>query len=157
MQINGITIPEDTGSIIVNGVDVSCLHVNGEQVWCKDTGPNPPGPISDFSASDNIINRIDMTWSPSTEAERYDIYEGSTLIQSDVTSPYSHLVTGPYTGTFHVKAINTAGSIDSNSDSGTALEAAQPPSTITDFSASDDRYEEILMTWSDADEAESYD
>ena len=83
--------------------------------------PEAPSAIIDFNATDNETAQVTLSWSNATgfPVPTYDIYTGTTLIQSNVTSPYINTYTG--TRDYHIKAINTEGTVSSNTDSGTGL------------------------------------
>ncbi len=129
---------------------VDRLYLGRAFVWPVDS-------IVDFAASDNLREEINFTWTDQNTpaANSYDLYEAGVRIYDDLTNGQTIAAT-PGTATFHIKALYDAGQgIDSNEDSGTALEAYVPPpneapSYISNFQASDTREEEIQFWWSNA-------
>ncbi len=77
-----------------------------------------PSLITNFKASDFSIGQIIMTWSAATNATSYDVYEGTTLRATNVSSGWAWDSLGSKTGTFHVRAINSAGFTNSNTNQG---------------------------------------
>jgi len=142
------------------GSVLNCLYWGDTWLWCR-TGqepppppsPTPPSTISDFSASDNKMNEITMTWSNADgyPTPKYDLYStDSGLIASNVQSGYSLTVTGPHTEVYYVVAINSEGQSTSNQDSGTAIEegACVPPGHISDFYATPHNGSYVTCSWS---------
>jgi len=54
---DGVTIPEDTGEVIIDGTSVDELTMDGVVVWNKYRGPNSPVIIT---ASDTLVAGIDF-------------------------------------------------------------------------------------------------
>lgn len=99
-------------------------------------GSIKPSEITDFAASEAQIGTVTVTWTDSvygTLPITYDVYENNVLVGSDVTSGWVRNVSGG-ARTYFVRATNTLGSIDSNTDIGTSYSA---PSAPSNFSASD--------------------
>ncbi len=87
---------------------------------CKEDLLLPlPGPITNFNSTDIEPGQITHTWAASTDATSYNLYSGTTLIQSNVISP--HIETYVGTRDYHVEAVNTEGVELSNIDSGTGV------------------------------------
>lgn len=107
-----------------------------------------PSQILDFVATVNLIESIRFTWSFASglPTPTYDLYQDGTLLISNVSSGYIAAFPGG-TSTFFIRAINDAGSTDSNTDTGIALSA---PSQITDFVASDTLSQKIKFTWTNS-------
>ena len=75
----------------------------------------------------------------------YNLYSGTTLLASDIHSGYIY----PYVGTqdFFIRSENSAGTTDSNIDSGTGLEIL--PVAITDFVATDTLVGQVQVTFTE--------
>lgn len=106
-----------------------------------NAGAVAPGKITDFSASDTEIHKVTFYFSDTTgyPTPRYDVYEGSTRRVYDATDGSSWSTTSNVNRNFHVKAINSAGTVNSYTDYGRPYVA---PGPMTDeeepnFSASD--------------------
>ena len=114
-----------------------------------------PNKVCNFQASDNIPFMIECTWSQSDGIPdaTYDLLnESGDVLASGVNSPYQLLyqdITENFTGTFKVQSKNSVGSVDSNTDQGTAI-AKSGPGLITDFSATDDECNSITITFTPA-------
>jgi surface protein len=123
----------------------------------KDTGQlytgEPPSHITDFNASDDQPDGVHCTWTNSTgtPTPTYDLYREATAIQTNISSGVidTTAVEGQ-TYTYHVLAKNTNGQDQSNPDDGGVPIPDVPPSTITDFNASDGREDYVQCTWSNA-------
>ena len=115
LTINGSVHP-DGAPLTVGGEQVSEVTVNGGVVWRNNYAPSV---ITDFAAIDGL-EVIVMTFSDADALPiaTYDLYENDVLIATNITSGYSHEVIGTYE--YHVKAVNSIGSTDSNNDTGTA-------------------------------------
>jgi len=115
-----------------------------------------PSAITDFFASEEFFNEIVMTWSDAIGGCQslpiYNLYKGTSLLISDITSPYPYQVTGPFTADFYIRATTEYGSTNSNLDSGTARSESPStsPSEIDDFVASDDEVGKIIVTFSNS-------
>ncbi len=121
----------------------------------SDTGFAKPS-ISDFAASDGSEHSITFTWSMNASVyDSYDLYTGSTLVQSNVTSGLVRDYTSYYSASFFIRARMSDGGttyyIDSNSNTGTASPIADAP---TNFQATDDEIEKIICTWDPSPEAD---
>ena len=108
---------QDISSFMVGSQQVEKINLGDTEVWSNVIVPSA---ITDFVASDLEIDKITVTFTNSVglPIPTYDLYEGITLLVSDITSGYSY-VTDRATVNMHVKAINTAGSTNSNEDEGT--------------------------------------
>jgi len=115
-----------------------------------------PEEITDLTASDDQVASVIIEFTSPSGSARNDLYRNGSLIQSDIQSPYVH-TTPEGTWNFGVRANNLHGHTDSNTDSGTAIEPKEAPIKITDFEASDGLVGVVLMTFSNAYGAESYD
>lgn len=91
-------------------------------------GAAPNSPTS-FNASDTGTTGVTVTWTNSTvgtQPIQYDLYESSALVASDITSGYFHSV-GVGLRTYFVRAHNSIGSADSNSNNGLVGRAPEFP------------------------------
>lgn len=81
-----------------------------------------PSYINDFSASDDIIGSVVVTWTNAigTPTPTYDLYKDNVLVSSDISSGYAYPLTDD-TSTYNVRATNAIGYTDSNTDSGTSI------------------------------------
>lgn len=84
----------------------------------------PPSVIVDFAASDDQIESVIMTFTNATgtPAPTYNLFKGAAEVAVGISSGFVY-PTPPGGGTYHVKAINNAGTVDSNTDSGQSLPA----------------------------------
>jgi len=110
---------------------------------------SPPSGINNLQASDDEVNKITIEWTDSTGSPMpyQTIHKNGQILAAGVRSPYVYDIAGPYTAEFYVNAVNTEGSIDSNSDNGTAIVYTEAPSTINDFEASDDEIDKITFSF----------
>jgi len=110
------------------------------------TSPDAP---SDCVASDTLCNEVEVTWQDNSDNEDgFIIYRDGEPIDTvnANTESYTDDVS-PGTYTYYVKAYNDCGeSSASNSDDGTSLGAPDAPS---DCVASDNRCNEVKVTWDD--------
>ena len=138
-----------TCDIKMNTNDLTEMWFNGVQVYpCWDT----PTTITNFSASDSYCNKITVWFSAAsgTPTPTHDLYEGGTLIASNISNGYEWATTRRNV-TLHVKAINGPGDgiVSSNTNSGSAYYLNAP----TNFSASDSDTSiagKIKFTWTNA-------
>ena len=88
----------------------------------------PPGPITDFQASDDQIFQVQCWWTNATgdPAPAYDLYENGGIVAQNVFSGHAQAA-AEGTRPWHVVARNASGSKASNTDNGTALGEAPPP------------------------------
>ena len=111
----------------------------------------PNTAIYDFSASDNLIKEITITFTdPNTILPiSYELYQDGVRVAQDVVSGDTFdAVAG--TDSYYVRSIYQAGhAFNSNTDLGTALEGIAP-GPITDFQASDDQILQVQSWWTDA-------
>jgi hypothetical protein len=94
------------------------VKVNGTTVWLCDS---PPSAITDFAASEDRTDGVECTWSPADgqPTPTYDLYRDGVLITKGVSSGYLDTSAAEaVTYTYFVRAINTMGETDSNTDSG---------------------------------------
>jgi len=117
---------------------------------------SPPSAITDFTASDDLVNSIQINFTRASQATRHDLYRAGLAYKTKVNDGD---VIPTFSGTwdFYVIASNLLGSTTGNVDSGTAIASNTPPSVITDFTASDDRDNQILIDFSLATDAARYD
>jgi len=107
-------------------------------------GASLPKEITDFSASDNADNSVTVTFTESLN-ESYALYKDGTLVASNINTNYVYGITGPNTSTYYVRATNLIGTVQSNSNSGTA--EGSPAVGVTNFSASDSSTSVITMNF----------
>ncbi len=107
-----------------------------------------PSAITNFNASDNQTGKVIVTFSPASgfPAPTYDLYENGSLVASDIASGYERVVSAGIR-TYYVKAVNSAGAIPSNSNTGLSMSV---PSYISNFNASDNLVGKVTVTWSNA-------
>ena len=121
---------------------VKSIPNNGASEWLSDA-------VTNFNATQIECEQISFNWTNAVEDgfpdATYGIYQGGTLIQDGVTSPYTHNTTDEVPRPYHVKSKNNCAWVDSNTDTG---QAATDPVAITNFAASDGQCEQITMTWS---------
>jgi len=119
ITVNGVTL-NDGDPLLVGGVQAQEVTVNGVSAWKNTVAPSA---ITNFAASDDQNNQVTVTFTAATgiPAPVHDLYENDVLAASAIDSGHVFPKTGPFTGTYHVKAVNVAGTTPSNSDSGTSL------------------------------------
>ncbi len=107
----------------------------------------PPGTVTDFNATDNLNQQIIMSWTDVTGSPipLYDLWDSTGLLVVGIASPFNYTYIG--TENFYLQAYNSEGTTLSNTDSGTGLSTAGAPSNVTDFTASDDEYNQITFNW----------
>jgi len=108
-----------------------------------------PGPITGFTASNNLIKEIKVTWThdqPGNPSPIYDLYDSnSTKVASNITSGYHYSHIGSID--LYVKATNSEGEANSSSDNGEGLQKPNDGQAITGFNATDDKVDLIKVTW----------
>ena len=116
----------------------------------------PPSVITDFMASDNLTEEIQFTFSLAAQASYYSLYKDDILISNSITSgDILSFVPGTYS--FYVVAHNSLGSVPCDPhDQGTAVVRLDEPAYISDFSASDDQFNQVTVTFSLSANATSY-
>jgi len=146
-----------TALLAVGDKPIVAVKLGQYEVWPTEDAPvnAPPNPIDDFSASSNTIDTIKMTFGPAGGFPDpiYNLFENGFEVVTDIATGYVLDRTGPYTADYHVEAVNSQGSADSNIDSGTAHEYVPPPpgeapGYISNFSATDDEIGQITFTFS---------
>ncbi len=118
--VNNVEIPNG-GELYIDGVKpVDGVYVDGIQVWQNTVVPSS---ITDFAASDDQLDQVTVIFTPATgiPTPTHDLYDGDTSVAQGIVSGYVHPVTGPYTGQYKVRAVNSAGTADSNIDQGVSL------------------------------------
>lgn len=119
IEVNGVIIPNG-GNLSVNGICPEEVYVNGVRTWwCHES----PGNVTDFSASDNRYNEIQITFTPTSglPAPTYDLYRDGLLYVSNVSSG-DVFNTGPGSWLFKLLAYNgQTPNTWSNEDYGNAL------------------------------------
>jgi hypothetical protein len=108
-----------------------------------------PSAASNCVATDNLCDRITVTWSDNSSNETgFKVYRNSSLIgttSSNVTSYNDEPSAGTYS--YYIVATNSCGnSSQSNSNSGTRLSV---PSVASNCVATDNLCDRITVTWSD--------
>ncbi len=108
---------------------------------------SPPSVIADFAATDAQAGQITFTWTNATgnPTPTYDLYNSTGLVVAGVSSGYVHSIVG--TETYYVKAINSEGSEDSNTDSGTGVIVAFTADFETDGAS--EVWASVGFEWSD--------
>ncbi len=107
-----------------NGLGIETANNSGTGVEVP-VGTSPASSPTTFAASDNLVGEIVMTWIDSEYGDlpiTYSLYNGSTEIVSDITSPYSYVIADS-TKSYFIRATNAYGSGDSLPDNGTSLPA----------------------------------
>jgi len=119
LTINGVPHP-DGAPLLIGGVQADEVTVNGTRVWVNNYAPSQ---ILDFAATDDEDDQVTVTFSlaDAVPPATYALYEDNVEVAAGISSGYVHSKLGPFTGTYKVRATNIVGSVDSNTDSGTAL------------------------------------
>ena len=84
----------------------------------------PPISVSNFLASTCYIYKVVFTWTNVPEADSYSLYDTNGVVQSNVDSGFELSVDAEHAMSYHVKSVNTEGSSDSNSSTGTTWAAS---------------------------------
>ena len=135
IYFGGNSIPNGN-PIRMNGVQPDKIMRGTTQIWINNYVAGAP---TSFAATDTVVNAINFSWVlPADQGVptcTYEVWEGATLRATagvGVTTA-SWGITGPYgPGTFHVIAVNVAGSsVASNTDSGTSAKYFASPIVIT--------------------------
>ena len=123
-----------------------------------DTGTrlSPPPAVADLAATDATCDAVVLTWTDAVGATSYSLYRDALLlatIPAGVQTYADSVAAGTYT--YKIVAVNSCGNgPDSNTDSGTRLAL---PAAATNVVATDDGCDGIIITWTDAADALSYD
>lgn len=123
MYLGGINILNGNG-LKAGANQATKIMLGSTQVWINNYAPDAP---TGFNATDDQAGQVTVTFIPSTDpgvpACTYDLYENNVLVASSITSGYVHSVAaGTYD--YKVKAVNIAGTVDSNVNSGLSKAAA---------------------------------
>jgi len=144
-------------TVEVLGTEVCELYINGSLVYTCEAAPPalaPPSYVSNFAASDNQTNTIQMTFSNASgnPSPTYELMEDGYTVNSSITSGYQLARTGPHTSIYQVVAVNSQGRSTSNDDSGTSIatDNSAPPGTITNLTASDSFVDYIEVEFGNA-------
>ena len=126
---------------------VEAINPYGSVETAEDSGSSYKVPtyISNFNATDNQIGKVTVTFSNASgyPAPTYDLYENDVRVAQNITSGYVRNVSGG-NRTYYVRAVNAAGTRNSNTNTGASL---QVPSAITNLKAtSGSGY--VTLTWS---------
>jgi hypothetical protein len=104
-----------------------------------------------LSASSGYVGYIEVEWNSDPNVDYYDLYRGTTKIASGlIGNSYTDNIIGGHF--YYVKAFNSAGSTNSNTDNGFAYSLPAP----TSINASDDEIGFIDIIWSPVTGAEEY-
>lgn len=153
---------KDCAKVELLGTEVCELYVNDKLVFaCNTEPPVAPSEIIDLSATDTLVNSIEVTYTPSegSPTPQHNLYENGGLIAEGIDTGHSVARSGVFTADYHVVALNPSGEITSNVNSGTALAVAPPPAppgTITNLTATDCYAGYVDITWSPASGANGY-
>jgi len=102
------------------------IHFEDDSYW---TAPAeiPVFPVADFNASDDIEGYVQVTFTKADglPVPTHDLYKGGVKIKDDVETLYSYPATAG-TDSYFVRASNTSGDTDSNTDNGTSLDEIVP-------------------------------
>jgi len=111
-----------------------------------------PEPILDFNATDDLTDKITCTWTDHGDADQFDIWRDDAEYALDVSTPYDDTnITVDTQYTYYVKATNTVGYVNSNTDTG---EMADVPKigiiklgleTIDSFMVGSDAVDRIML------------
>lgn len=115
ITING-TVLEDGAPLLVGGVQAQSVTCNGVEVWRNNS---EPGTITDFEASSSgADDKVTVTFTNATgvPTPTYNLYENSVVVASGISSGHVHTSTVSGSNVYYVKALNSAGSSDSNTD-----------------------------------------
>ena len=127
---------------VFNGVPLPFFVIGGQETGV----PTPPSPITDLTASDDLIGEILFTFTesigyPNPVHTLVNITTGDEI--SSVHSPYTLTIDGG-TYEFRIDAKNSSGEISSNSVQGISLEI---PCTISDFTATEGEINQITVNF----------
>ena len=116
----------------------------------------PPEQITDFNPVDGR-REIIMNFSPALDAESYDLYQAGILTAVDVYPGY--VFDSPIgSWNFFIKAINTVGSTDSNTETAESLPLfTAAPVAVTDLTMSTTIETTLVATFTEVPEATRYD
>ncbi|RLB70428.1 MAG: hypothetical protein DRH03_07130 [Deltaproteobacteria bacterium] len=115
-----------------------------------------PSAIADFTASDTLVNSVQIQYTRADQAVRHDLFRGGVAYKTDI-KPGDVFQCFGGTWSFHIMAVNPLGTQNSNADDGTALAANTAPPPIVDFLASDAEIAKVIVTFSPAAGAARYD
>ncbi len=137
-----------TEQIVIN--TTSGQHEINHTVNINDIA-TAPTTINNLVATDDEIGQVTMTFTPATgyPAPTHNLYENDIEVATNIGTGYSHQVSeGEYT--YHVLAVNRAGSKESNDSVGKSLPSLAEPVPIIDLVASDDEYNQVTITFTPA-------
>ena len=127
---------------------------SGEQSATPATASSAPVKPEGFSARQTGIGQVELTWEPSSNPLNVTGYQfeqssGSwTTIPNSDSSTVSHTITGLTQGvayTFRVRAVNSAGSTESDSQSVTVVDIPAAPDPF----AAETGDTQVRLTWDD--------
>ena len=133
----------DGDPLKLGNTQIDKIMFGNTQVWINTIVPSY---ISDFNASDSNQGNVTYTFSNSTgiPTPTYDLYQNGVSVQTNISSGGHYNVNGG-TRSYYVRAINTAGYTNSNTNNGTSYEL---PGYISNFSATDNRTGNVVVTFS---------
>ena len=100
----------------VGDAQISKIMLGTEQVWVNNQAPSA---ITDFDASSSGANAsVTVTFSSASgiPTPTYDLYENDVSVATGISSGYVYTSAVTGNNTYYVKAVNSAGSVNSNSD-----------------------------------------
>ena len=114
---------------------IEAVNILGTAMTSEKSGTalQLPSNISDFKASDNLVNKVTFTFSNAQgiPAPTYDLYQhGVQLAAQNIQSGFTLSNVHGGVVSYHLRIKNSTGFAQSNTDIGTALQA---PNKITNF------------------------
>lgn len=122
-ELTPIVLTESNKAYVIPTGDWVITDTPPAIIYNSNVTPNAP---TNFIASDDEVGQITFTWTNSTvgiPTPTYDLYNVAGLVTAGITSPYTEAIPAG-TDTYRIKAINSQGSTDSNTDSGTSVAAS---------------------------------
>lgn len=153
--MGGVPTPETNYTLLVRAVNDEGDRDSNTSVGRMLDAIIPPGPIVNFTASENRADGINCTWTlPVGTDPTFNLQADGGTIAYDVSSPYLWAgsidipipdVNQPYT--MAVLATNSEGSSTSNTATGMKTPSNTLPDNIVDMVASNDRSYGIACEW----------
>ena len=177
----GMTIDSSTGviswtpnaegdySVILKVSDGELFNTQSFTITISVTGITTLSPPTGVTASDGIVNKVQITWNTVSGASHYQVYRADALLGSKTaisgwqtsTSYDDTTVTAETTYYYWVKAATSSSGDNasdySSSDTGSSIVFSIYPSPPTNVSASDGTYtDKVRITWNSVSGATHY-
>lgn len=159
--VNSSTLSYTIKGLLENSfysISVVAIDYNGYTAWSHisaSTDITNPSTPTNLKVTGRTLSSLKLSWDASTDnitdgVQYYDIYNGSTLVQSVSKSTREYTVTGlaqNIAHTFTVKARDRAENISGASNAVTVILENTPPTAPSNLIISEKKQSSALLTW----------